>query len=195
MQLPIRSSSSLIEGRFPQAENNFRHFPSQIVSSEVPVQQMKKTLAYMLVVACLFLAAAVSLWANRQEKVSQPASSSTESASLNYEYFKAKVEPIFLYKRPGHARCVVCHTINHVPLHLVPLSPGSTTWNEEQSRQNFELVQRVVVPGSMESPLLRHPLAQQAGGDPAHGGGKHFNSQDDPEWSTLKAWVFGATLK
>ena len=157
--------------------------------------QMKKALSCMLVVACLFFAAAGSLWAKWQEKESQPGSSTTESATLNYEFFKAKVEPIFLFKRPGHARCVVCHTANHVPLHLVPLSPGSTTWNEEQSRQNFELVQRVVVPGSMESPLLRHPLAQQAGGDPAHGGGKHFSSQDDPEWLTLKAWVFGATLK
>jgi hypothetical protein len=158
------------------------------------VRQMKKPLSYMLVVACLFLAAAVSLMAKRQAKESQPASSSTEP-QLNYEFFKAKVEPIFLFKRPGHARCVVCHTINHVPLHLAPLSPGSTTWNEEQSRQNFELVQRVVVPGSMESPLLRHPLAEQAGGDPAHGGGKHFQSQNDPEWLTLKAFVFGATLK
>jgi hypothetical protein len=161
------------------------------------VSQMKKALSYMLVVACLFLAAAGSLWGKRHAQESQSASSSTstQATTLDYEFFKTKVEPIFLYKRPGHARCVVCHTINHVPLHLVPLTPGSTTWNEEQSRQNFELVQRVVVPGSMESPLLKHPLAQQAGGDPAHGGGKHFNSQDDPEWSTLKAWVFGATLK
>jgi hypothetical protein len=159
------------------------------------VHRMKTALSYVLVVACLLLAAGRSLWAKRQEKESQPASSSTESASLNYEFFKAKVEPVFLNKRPGHARCVSCHTLNHVPLHLVPLSPGSTTWNEEQSRQNFELVQRVVVPGSMESPLLRHPLAQQAGGDPAHGGGKHFESQDNPEWLNLKAWVFGATLK
>jgi hypothetical protein len=158
------------------------------------VHQMKRALSYMLVVACLFLAAVASLRANRQEKESQAASSSIESAPLNYEFFKEKVEPIFLFKRPGHARCVVCHTINHVPLHLAPLSPGSTTWNEEQSRQNFELVQRVVVPGSMESPLLRHPLAQDAGGDPAHGGGKHFSSQDNPEWLTLKAWVFGAKL-
>ncbi len=134
------------------------------------MHQMKTALSYMLVVACLFLAAAASLWAKWQAKESQTASSSTESAPLNYEFFKAKVEPIFLFKRPGHARCVVCHTINHVPLHLAPLSPGSTTWNEEQSRQNFELV-------------------------PAHGGGKHFNSQDDPEWLTLKAFVFGATLK
>jgi hypothetical protein len=159
------------------------------------VHQMKKALSFMLVVVCLFLAAAGSLMAKRQAKESQPASSSAESAPLNYEFFKANVEPVFLFKRPGHARCVVCHTINHVPLHLVPLSPGSTMWNEEQSRQNFELVQRVVVAGSMESPLLKHPLAQEAGGDPAHGGGKHFSSQDNPEWLTLKAWVFGAKLK
>ena len=158
------------------------------------MRQMKKALSYVFVVACIFLAAG-SLRAKRQAKENQPASFSTESAPLNYEFFKAKVEPVFLNKRPGHARCVTCHTANHVPLHLVPLSPGSTTWNEEQSRQNFELVQRVVVPGSMESPLLRHPLAQQAGGDPAHGGGKHFESQDNPEWLNLKAWVFGATAK
>ncbi len=106
------------------------------------MHHMKKALSYVLVVACLFLAAAGSLLAKRQAKESQPASSSTESAPLNYEFFKANVEPVFLFKRPGHARCVVCHTINHVPLHLVPLSPGSTMWNEEQSRQNFELVQR-----------------------------------------------------
>jgi len=155
---------------------------------------MKKALSYMLVVACLCLAAAGALWAKWQAKESQPASSSTEPA-LNYEFFKAKVEPIFLFKRPGHARCVVCHTINHVPLHLAPLSPGSTTWNEEQSRQNFQLVQKVVVPGYEDSPLLKHPLAEQAGGDPRHGGGQHFASKNEPEWQTLKAFVFGATLK
>src|SRR3981081_921059 len=110
---------------------------------------MKKALRYVLVVVCLFLAAVGSLWAKRQAQESQSASSSTAAAPLDYEFFKEKVEPVFLFKRPGHARCVVCHTINHVPLHLVPLSPGSTTWNEEQSRQNFELVQRVVVAGSM----------------------------------------------
>jgi hypothetical protein len=153
------------------------------------VQPMKKMLSCILVVPFLFLGAAPSLRAQDQ------ASSSSTTPTLDYEFFKAKVEPVFLNKRPGHARCVTCHTINHVPLHLVPLSPGSTTWNEEQSRQNFELVQRVVIPGSMESPLLRHPLAIPAGGDPAHGGGKHFQSQENPEWLTLKAWVFGATAK
>jgi hypothetical protein len=195
MKSPTRNSFFWVEGRFPQVESNFVIFPTKLFCREVPVHQMKKALSYMLVVACLFLVAAGSLRAKRQEKENQPASSPSAAAPLDYDFFRTKVEPIFLFKRPGHARCVVCHTINHVPLHLVPLSPGSTTWNEEQSRQNFELVQRVVVPGSMESPLLRHPLAQQAGGDPAHGGGKHFESQDNPEWLTLKAWVFGATLK
>jgi len=156
---------------------------------------MTKALSYMLVVACLFLVAVGSLWAKRQAQESQPASSSTAAAPLDYEFFKAKVEPIFLFKRPGHTRCVVCHTINNAPLHLVSLSPGATTWNEEQSRRNFELVQKVVVAGYEGSKLLTHPLAQQAGGDPAHGGGKHFDSQDNPEWLTLKAFVFGATLK
>ena len=155
------------------------------------MRQMKKALPYLLVVACLFLAAAGSL----RQAGGQPASSSTGSASLDYEFFKAKVEPVFLAKRPGHARCVVCHTFNNAPLHLVSLAPGSTTWNEEQSRRNFELVKKVVVPGYEDSPLVKHPLAEQAGGDPHHGGGQQFASKDDPDWLTLKAFALGATLK
>jgi hypothetical protein len=155
------------------------------------VQQMKRASSYMVVGACLFLAATGSF--RRAE--SQPAASSAASASLDYEFFKANVEPVFLAKRPGHARCVVCHTINNAPFHLVPLSPGSATWNEEQSRRNFQLVQKVVVPGYDGSKLLTHPLAEEAGGDPHHGGGQQFGSQNDPEWLTLKAFVLGAKLK
>ena len=151
---------------------------------------MKRASSCTLVVACLSLAAAGSL----TQAWSQPASS-TASPSLNYEFFKAKVEPIFLAKRSGHARCVVCHTINNAPLHLVPLSPGSTTWNEEQSRRNFQLVQKVAQPGFEGSKLVVHPLAEEAGGDPHHGGGQQFSSKDDPEWLTLKAFVLGAKLK
>ena len=151
---------------------------------------MKRASSYTLVAACLSLAAVGSL----TQAWSQPASS-TASPSLNYEFFKAKVEPIFLAKRAGHARCVVCHTFNNAPFHLVRLSPGTTTWTEEQSRRNFELVQKVAQPGFEGSKLVVHPLAEEAGGDPHHGGGQQFNSKDDPEWSTLKAFVLGATLK
>jgi hypothetical protein len=36
------------------------------------------------------------------------------------------------------------------------------------------------------------PLAEEGGGTPFHPGGKHWQSQDDPEWRTLAAWVIGA---
>jgi hypothetical protein len=78
---------------------------------------------------------------------------------------------------------------------LVPLSPGATSWNEEQSRQNFELIQRVAAPGVQDSPLVKHPLDQEAGGDPHHGGGQQFTSQQDPDWQTLKTFVTGAAEK
>ena len=124
----------------------------------------------------------------------QPAASSAGPASLNYEFYKTKVQPIFLAKRPGRARCVACHSRagNNTAFRLQPLSPGSTTWNEEESRKNFESTKVLVVPGNVErSRLLIHPLAEEAGGDFFHTGGKHFDSQNSPEWQVLKAWVFG----
>ena len=149
---------------------------------------MKRTSSYKVAAACLALAAAGSLLSQAE---SAPAASSATSASLDYGFFKTKVQPVFLTKRPGHTRCVACHTSNNAPFHLVRLSPGSASWNEEQSRQNFQLIQRVVVPGSLDSPIVKHPLAEQAGGDPHHGGAQQFESQNDPAWQTLKAFVLG----
>jgi YVTN family beta-propeller protein len=111
--------------------------------------------------------------------------------SLDYDFFKTRVQPIFVARRQGHARCVSCHT-SGTPLRLEPLAAGATTWTEEQSRKNFTAMGRVVAAGNVRSRLLVHPLAEQAGGDFYHNGGKHWSSQDDPEWQTLKAWVLGA---
>jgi hypothetical protein len=115
--------------------------------------------------------------------------------SLDFEFFKTKVQPIFLAKRPGHARCVACHAGVTAPaiFRLQPLSAESATWDDEQSRKNFEATLRVVTPEDLKSPLLVHPLAETAGGDFFHSGGKHFDSQSDPEWQILKEWVFGQT--
>jgi len=111
--------------------------------------------------------------------------------SLDYQFFKDRVQPIFLKKRPGNARCLVCHRSGGVT-YLQPLSPGATTWDEEQSRKNFEAVKRFVVPGNpLKSKLLMHPLAEEAGGDDFHGGGHHWKSQEDPEWQAMAAWVRG----
>ena len=115
------------------------------------------------------------------------------SSSLDYEYFKAKVQPILLAKREGHARCVSCHS-SGTPMRLQPVSPGAATWNEEESRKNFDIIRARVKAGNpMASKLLTHPLAESAGGDSSHDGGKHWMSQDDPEWQTLAAWVRGDT--
>jgi hypothetical protein len=117
--------------------------------------------------------------------------------SLNYEFFKTRVQPIFLNKRQGNARCYVCHRGGGgtgTTTYLQMLTPGATTWNEEQSRKNFEAVRHLVVPGApLKSKLLVHPLAEEAGGDEFHNGGKHWTSQDNPEWQTLAAWVRGST--
>src|SRR5678816_2748030 len=67
-------------------------------------------------------------------------------------------------------------------------SPSSPTLD-------FEIFKSRVIAGKPEiSKLLRHPLAESAGGDPHHDGGKHWTSKDDPEWQMLAAWVKGGTL-
>jgi len=50
-------------------------------------------------------------------------------AALDYDFFKNNVQPIFLAKREGHARCVSCH-IEGTPMRLQEMSPGATTWND-----------------------------------------------------------------
>jgi YVTN family beta-propeller protein len=129
--------------------------------------------------------------------VAQPAANGSVSAApptLDYEFFKARIEPIFTTKRPGNARCISCHG-DGTPMRLTPLPEGSATWTEAEARANFDIIRARVVPGSPEqSRLLRHPLAEDAGGDPHHDGGKHWTSKSDPEWQTLLAWVNGATL-
>lgn len=121
----------------------------------------------------------------------QPASA--PKVTLDYDYFKTQVQPVFLVKRAGYTRCVVCHVSGQVGF-LQPLSPGATAWNEEESRKNFAAVSRFVVPGQpMKSRMLTHPLEPTAGGDEFHNGGRQFTSQDDPQFQTLAAWVNGKT--
>ncbi|MBI1874516.1 MAG: hypothetical protein HYS05_11625 [Acidobacteria bacterium] len=122
-----------------------------------------------------------------------PASSAAKTPALSFEFFKTRVQPILVSPRTGNARCTACHSRGGGNAYLEPLSPGSTTYTEEQSRRNFERVQRLVVPGDpLKSPLLLNPLDEEAGGSHWHGGGKHWRSQNDPEWQTLAAWVRGS---
>src|SRR6185295_13916351 len=96
---------------------------------------------------------------------------SLEAQSLDFQTYRTRIEPIFLKVRDGNGpggSCFSCHTHVHTRLHLQPVT-ANLTWTEEQSRRNFEAVQRLVVPGDpARSRLLLHPLAVEAGGDPMH---------------------------
>jgi hypothetical protein len=115
---------------------------------------------------------------------------------LDLEFFKTQVQPLFLKKRPGVARCYACHGLENgegnaaAAMRLQRLLPGATAWDEEQSRKNFDAVSQKVVAGDpTASRLLLHPLRFDAGGDLDHMGGFQFSSPDDPDWQTLAAWV------
>jgi hypothetical protein len=113
--------------------------------------------------------------------------------SLDFAMYRTQVEPIFLKKRPNHARCAACHTASASNFQLQPLAPGATIWTEAQSRLNFASVSRLVVPGDpSKSHFAIHPLAPEAGGDDFHGGGHQFESKDDPDWKIIADWIRAA---
>jgi len=125
-----------------------------------------------------------------QSNSEHSAASAQPQSPLNYEEYRARIEPVFLKKREGGVRCYDCHSTLTTGLRLQAFLPEDSSWTEEQSRQNFESVSRLVTPNDpLSSRLLLHPLAQEAGGDPAHAGGKFWKSQEDPEWQLLAAWV------
>ena len=151
-----------------------------------------------IISAGFVLAVAVSLCVFVPSSPAQTSGGPDAQASqLDYEFFKTRVEPIFLKKRSeDHARCYVCHQVMRHgggPLSLDMLPPGASFWTEEQSRHNFEIVSKLVVPGNPSLSLfLRMPLAPEAGGlADTHQGGRQFASEDDPDWKNMKALVLG----
>ena len=145
----------------------------------------------MRIVLLLLLVAALLTQGPATATLRAQEAASPSASALDFEFFKTKVQPIFLAKRDGHTRCVSCHS-KGTPMRLQALSPGATTWNEEQSQKNFQVVRPRVVPRRLtDSKLLVHPLLAEAGGDFYHGGGKHWNSFLDPEWQTIANWVCG----
>ena len=120
----------------------------------------------------------------------------SQAATLDYDYFKAKVQPIFLTKRAGHARCVMCHAEANNMLKLQKLPEGQSAWGEEDTRKNFDTVSKIInaVDDPMTAKILIHPLAPEAGGDAYHSGGRQFANKNDPLWKTIAEFAKGATL-
>ena len=85
--------------------------------------------------------------------------------SLDFDAYRTKVEPIFMKKRTGHARCVVCHSESNNAFKLQAWGQQTKAFTEEQSRLNFQMISKLVTPGNPErSVLLLHPLAEEANG-------------------------------
>ena len=119
-----------------------------------------------------------------------------QAPQLDFDFFKNEVQPIFLAKREGNVRCIQCHTRSS-NFRLHGLEEHQLFWTDEQSRMNFESASQFVLPGEdpLRSRFMTHPLAADVGGDPFHGGGKHFHSQFDPEWRIMADWVAGAKVR
>jgi hypothetical protein len=110
--------------------------------------------------------------------------------TLDYEVFKATVQPIFITHRDGYTRCIVCHAGANNAMRLE--RPGPNGFTEEQSRKNFETVSGNVVPGKPdESHLLLYPLVPEEGGSAYHSGGRQWPSKKDPAWQTIARWING----
>jgi hypothetical protein len=118
------------------------------------------------------------------------------AATLDYDFYKAKVQPIFLVKRPGHATCVMCHADANNMLRLEKLAAGQATWTEDQTRKNFDTVSKIVqaVDDPLTAKILTHPLAPEAGGDAFHSGGRQFADKNDPNYKIIAEWAQGARL-
>jgi hypothetical protein len=145
-------------------------------------------------IGALFIVVMAALTAAQSAGSPAGQETSVPTKSLDFQFFKTRVEPIFLKRRPGHARCYACHGSGTGPQYLVALSPGNTLWTEEQSRQIFRNVSRLVDRDDpMSSLFLIHPLSPMAGGDTnfVHSGGRQFESKDDPDWQVMAKWVSG----
>jgi hypothetical protein len=120
------------------------------------------------------------------------AADSANAQSLDFGVYRSSIEPIFLTKREGYARCVVCHGGATNAFSLVRLAPGVQTYTEEQSRKNFATVSHLVVPGKPEdSHLLTYPLVPEEGGAAYHSGGRQWPSKSDPNWQAIARWING----
>src|SRR5215212_6338530 len=99
--------------------------------------------------ALVTLAAVVSLALLAAPKIAAAAE------PLDYDYYKNRVEPVFLSKRPDHARCFVCHIDSNNAFRLQKMSDTKNhVWSDEESRKNYAVVSALVTPGSPDKSHL-----------------------------------------
>jgi hypothetical protein len=110
---------------------------------------------------------------------------------VDFEFFRSCVQNVFSTPREGHIKCSNCHSAGQIGFAPVP-GEGRTQWNEEEARQAFRVIARLIVAGNpVKSRFLLKPLHPDGGGSYAHNGPRRWQTRDDPEWQMLAAWVRG----
>lgn len=110
---------------------------------------------------------------------------------VDFEFFRACVQNVFATPREGHIRCSNCHGGGQIGFAPVP-GEGRTQWSEEEARQAFRVIARLIVAGNpVQSRFLLKALHPDGGGSYAHNGPRRWQTRDDPEWQMLAAWVRG----
>src|ERR1700730_9139441 len=140
---------------------------------------LRRVISAVFVVAAGVLLCVLAPFATAQNSGS-PDAQAPQQPQFYYEFFKTRVEPIFLKKRSDdHARCYVCHQVMRHgggPLSLDMLPLGANFWTEEQSRHDGRKRPMLLVPGKPSLSLfLRMSLAPEARGlADTHQGGRQF---------------------
>jgi len=134
----------------------------------------------------------LAAWVSAADSLPGTAATAPE---VDFDFFRTCVQRIFQDREQVTDRmeCAACHG-SGVRGFAQDLPDGREFWNEQESRENFELLSRFIEPGDpLGSRFLTHPLDSHDGGDNYHSGGRRWYTQDDPEWQMLAAWVNGET--
>jgi hypothetical protein len=114
-------------------------------------------------------------------------------SAAEVDFYRANIEPMFMRGRggtePGYASCVMCHTWQTKLRFQLETPATPAGWTPAQSRQNFEMITKLINTANAESSrLLLKPLAAKVGGV-GHTGGEFWASRDDQEYQAVLKWI------
>lgn len=109
---------------------------------------------------------------------------------IDFDFFRACVQPVFANPRDGHIKCSNCHAGGIIG--FAPVPENGKTWNDQEAKRAFSTITRLILPGNPEqSRFLLKPLHPDGGGSYTHNGPRRWQSRQDPEWQMLAGWVRG----
>ena len=113
-----------------------------------------------------------------------------ETAPIDFEFFRACVQPVFTTPREGHIKCSNCHGAGLIG--FAPVPENGKSWNDQEAKRAFSTITRLIVAGNPEqSRFLLKPLHPDGGGSYTHNGPRRWPTRNDPEWQMLAQWVRG----